>query len=94
MNVNKINEKKEIVINLFFAFRTSSFIPKQIIKYDNGRRIVKYLVAIGWPTTGGKIEIIKKVVNKKKDKTKDEIIFGNNFSFLPKRNKILKIDEK
>jgi hypothetical protein len=47
MNVNKINEKKEIAINLFFAFRISSLIPKQIIKYDNGRRIVRNLVFIG-----------------------------------------------
>ena len=94
MNVNKINEKKEIAINLFFAFSISSFIPKQISKYDNGRRIVRNLVYKGWPSTGGKIETMKKVVKKKKDKTKDEMIFGNNFSFLPKRNKILKIDEK
>ena len=44
--------------------------------------------------TKGKIETTKKVVNKKKDKIKDEIIFRNNLSFLLKRNKILKMDEK
>ena len=94
MNVNKIKEKKAKARNLFFTFSISSFIPKQIIKYDNGRRIVRYLVPNGWPITKGKIETIKKVVNKKKDKIKDEIIFGNNLSFLLKRNKILKMDEK
>ena len=54
----------------------SSFNPKQIIKYDSGRRIVRYLVAKNWPSTKGKTETIKKVVNKrlKKNKKKGEIL--------------------
>ena len=47
MNVNKIKEKKAKARNLFFTFRMSSFNPKQIIKYDSGRRIVRYLVPKG-----------------------------------------------